>query len=118
MNFEVHEIVLKIQNCLKIKLHPLQLLCLNYFQQSKANIFATFGIGNGKTLLCTITAIMKATLFQRSVFIISKHEHLVQRDYKYFENLVQVLNLFSNFCQYSHNKIGIFYFTMKEIVKQ
>lgn len=115
MSFKVHEIVLQIQNCLKIKLHPLQLLCLNYFQQSEDDTFATFGIGNGNTLLCSITAIMKATLFQRSVFIVSKYEHLVQRDYKYFENLVQELNLFSNFCQCSYNKIGIFYFTTKEV---
>lgn len=44
-----------------------------------------FGIGNGKTLLSITLAVLIAIETKKSVFIISKNEHLVQRDIKKYE---------------------------------
>jgi preprotein translocase subunit SecA len=59
------------------------------------------GIGNGKTLLCTSIAIIIALKFNKPVFVVSKNEHLILRDYKKYEDLIVSLSLNTNVSAYS-----------------
>jgi hypothetical protein len=56
-------------------------MCINYliYNDSRYN-FINFGIGNGKTLLCVIIAILWSIHKKENVFIISKFDHLAIRD--------------------------------------
>ena len=60
------------------------------------NHFIEFGIGNGKTLLSIALAIIIARDYRKSVFIVGKNEHLVQRDIKKYEDIIRKMGLNSN----------------------
>ena len=91
-----------LETLLGITLYPSQLLCLNFLIGNlHSNNLICFGIGNGKTLLCTALAIVIAKQLQKSVFIVSKNEHLVSRDQKHFEKVVTKMGLATSFNQYS-----------------
>lgn len=83
---KVIETLEQVQELLGFKLYASQLLCINYiFENLNANHFIQFGIGNGKTLLSITLAVLIAIETKKSVFIVSKNEHLVQRDIKKYE---------------------------------
>jgi len=93
-------------------------LCLNYILENiETNHFIQFGIGNGKTLLSTTLAILLATKMNLSVFIISKNEHLVQRDIKKYEKLILVMQLNANLNQIS-KQLGIYFYTFNQVKSQ
>ncbi|CDW82389.1 UNKNOWN [Stylonychia lemnae] len=108
----------RLQKHLGFKLYESQILCMNYIQSYlKSNHFIQFGIGNGKTLLSITLAIMISIDTQNSVFIVSKNEHLVQRDIKKYESLIQKMNLNCNLNQCS-KALGIYFYTQSSLKKQ
>lgn len=103
---------------LGFKLYASQLLCLNFILENiEANQFIKFGIGNGKTLLSVTLAILLATEKKKSVFIVSKNDHLVQRDIKKYEQLIQSMKLNANLNQ-SSNELGIYFYTHPKVKSQ
>jgi hypothetical protein len=80
----------------------------------KDNCFISFGMGNGKTLLCVAIAIIFAKLRKIPVFIIGKNAHLVLRDSKKFEQLILSMGLKTNTNQYSREP-GVYYYTQKDL---
>jgi preprotein translocase subunit SecA len=80
----------------------------------KDNCFISFGMGNGKTLLCVAIAIIFAKLRGVPVFIIGKNAHLVLRDSKKFEQLILSMGLKTNTNQYSREP-GVYYYTQKDL---
>jgi preprotein translocase subunit SecA len=90
-----------LQQVLGFKLYSSQVLCINYLMSNPlVNHLVHFGIGNGKTLLCISLAVLLANKLAQSVFIVSKNEHLVQRDFKKYQRLIKSMNLNANlnFC--------------------
>ena len=68
----------KLQQNLGFKLYSSQILCINYICDNlQASHLIHFGIGNGKTLISIVLAILIALKTKLSVIIIGKNEHLV-----------------------------------------
>lgn len=87
----------EVETYLGFKLYASQILCLNFILANHTyNSFISFGIGNGKTLLAATLAILLAKKTNKSVFIVSKNEHLVQRDMKHFEKVISWVKLNAN----------------------
>ncbi|KEJ83066.1 Helicase conserved C-terminal domain containing protein [Oxytricha trifallax] len=105
--------MLRLQQILGFKFLTLQRLCINYLLWEDTQYsFINFGVGNGKTLLCSTLAALKSKLLQKIVFVVGKNEHLVLRDEKKFESIITSLGLNVNVNQYE-NKIGVYYLSQK-----
>lgn len=103
---------------LGFKLYSSQILCINYIIDNvKLNHLINFGIGNGKTLLCISLAILLAKTNNHSVFVVSKNEHLVQRDFVKYEKIIKGLGLSANLNGFANDK-GIYFFTLPQLKKQ
>jgi hypothetical protein len=98
--------------------HTVQKLCLNFITSNiKTNIFSKFGIGNGKTLLCTALAVYLVSTEKVPVFVVSKNDHLILRDHKRFEKMLTSMDLHSavNLCT---EEPGIFYYSQRKLEAQ
>jgi preprotein translocase subunit SecA len=56
-------------------------------------LFLNFGIGNGKTLLCTSLAIILGLRAEKPVIILGKQEYLPYRDHKKFKEMIKECGL-------------------------
>ena len=56
-------------------------------------VFLNFGIGNGKSLLCSTLAIILKKIQNKNVIILNKSDYLTYRDYQKFKNCIDSCDL-------------------------
>ena len=64
-------------------------------------IFLNFGIGNGKSLLCSTLAIILKKIQPKNVIILNKSDYLTYRDYQKFKDCIESCDL-----RCARNQIG------------
>jgi preprotein translocase subunit SecA len=93
-------------------------MALNFLLSSSERFsFIQFGIGNGKTLLSCLVSILLAKSKGKSVFILSKMDHLILRDAKKFENLIRSSGLDTN-VNSSSLEVGVYFYSIKKFTQE
>ena len=85
----------KIEDSFQGKFHFLQQMCIQYVLQhlEERCQFLNFGIGNGKSLLCTTLAIILKKISTNNVIILNTSEYLTYRDYHKFKDCIDSCEL-------------------------
>jgi len=86
----IQEVYEQIQAVFKRKFLQVQELCIRYVMANlDKRMYINFGMGNGKTLLCTALAILLATRTNSPVYIFTKGAYLAYRDHLKFSKLIK-----------------------------
>lgn len=64
-----------------------------------------FGIGNGKSLICSTLAIILKRVSNRSIIILNKSDYLTYRDYLKFKACIEECDLHCSYNKYASNSI-------------
>ena len=106
-NSQISHLLKTIEGNFKGKFHFLQLLCLQYVLQNldERCQFLNFGIGNGKSLICSTLAIIIKSVCDKSVIILNKNEYLTYRDYSKFKDCIEQCDLNCSYNKFSANSI-------------